>query len=209
MDFLPFKLTFIVPKHKHTHTLFSFWWTSCLNGCEGWKWNWTKYKSYHALIVYSLSLPSYFYMWGVSLTALFQSSFFCIFIKCSSQPLPLKNIWNHSPSLIWPLHISVFYVHLSHVSCVLKPSFFQDLSFALQFIVFLSSSGQFFWVNNSAFGGPWVLSPWLWGGQVPCSLDMAMFLHPRQSGQYTIRLIERDKPPLDVFSTDTLPRITG
>ncbi|XP_040917186.1 ALK tyrosine kinase receptor [Toxotes jaculatrix] len=71
------------------------------------------------------------------------------------------------------------------------------------------NEGQFFWVNSSAFGGPWVLSPWLWGGQGPCSLDMAMFLHPKQSGQYTIWLIERDKPPLALFSTDTLPRITG
>ncbi|XP_041827228.1 ALK tyrosine kinase receptor isoform X2 [Melanotaenia boesemani] len=69
--------------------------------------------------------------------------------------------------------------------------------------------GQFFWVNTSAFGGPWVLSPWLWGGQGTCSLDMAVFLHPKQSGQYTIWLIERDKPPLSLFSTDTLPRITG
>ncbi|KAG7511008.1 ALK tyrosine kinase receptor [Solea senegalensis] len=69
--------------------------------------------------------------------------------------------------------------------------------------------GQFLWVNSSAFGGPWVLSPWLWGGQVPCSLDMALFLHPKQSGQYTIWLIERDKEPLALFSTVTLPRITG
>ncbi|TMS21065.1 ALK tyrosine kinase receptor, partial [Larimichthys crocea] len=68
---------------------------------------------------------------------------------------------------------------------------------------------QFFWVNSSAFGGPWVLSPWLWGGQGLCSLDMAVFFHPKQSGQYTIWLIERDKPPLALFSTDTLPRITG
>ncbi|CAJ1074058.1 ALK tyrosine kinase receptor isoform X1 [Xyrichtys novacula] len=69
--------------------------------------------------------------------------------------------------------------------------------------------GQFLWVNSSAFSGPWVLSPWLWGGQGPCSLDMAVFLHPKQSGQYTIWLIERDKVPLALFSTDTLPRITG
>ncbi|KAJ4938999.1 hypothetical protein JOQ06_028462, partial [Pogonophryne albipinna] len=69
--------------------------------------------------------------------------------------------------------------------------------------------GHFLWVNSSAFGGPWVLSPWLWGGQGPCSLDMAVFLHPEQSGQYTMWLIERDKPPLALFSTDTLPRITG
>uniref|UniRef100_UPI0037E7BB8D ALK tyrosine kinase receptor n=1 Tax=Semicossyphus pulcher TaxID=241346 RepID=UPI0037E7BB8D len=71
------------------------------------------------------------------------------------------------------------------------------------------NEGQFLWVNSSAYGGPWVLSPWLWGGQGPCSLDMAVFLHPKQSGQYTIWLIERDKPPLALFSTDTLPRITG
>ncbi|XP_014192765.1 ALK tyrosine kinase receptor [Haplochromis burtoni] len=69
--------------------------------------------------------------------------------------------------------------------------------------------GEFLWVNGSAFGGPWVLSPWLWGGQGPCSLDMAVFFHPRQSGQYTVWLIMRDKSPLSLFSTDTLPRITG
>ncbi|KAI4803631.1 hypothetical protein KUCAC02_025294 [Chaenocephalus aceratus] len=34
------------------------------------------------------------------------------------------------------------------------------------------AKGHFLWVNSSAFGGPWVLSPWLWGGQGPCSLDM-------------------------------------
>lgn len=73
----------------------------------------------------------------------------------------------------------------------------------------LSSIGEFLWVNSSAFGGPWVLSPWLWDTQGPCGLDMAVFLHPKQSGQYTIWLIERDKPPLALFSTDTLPRITG
>ncbi|KAK2826374.1 hypothetical protein Q5P01_020588 [Channa striata] len=72
-----------------------------------------------------------------------------------------------------------------------------------------SEEGQFFWVNSSAFGGPWVLSPWLWEEQGPCSLDMAVFLHPKQSGQYTIWLIQRDKLPLALFSTDTLPRITG
>ncbi|XP_068607730.1 ALK tyrosine kinase receptor [Brachionichthys hirsutus] len=69
--------------------------------------------------------------------------------------------------------------------------------------------GQFLWVNSSAFGGPWVLSPWLRGSQGPCSLDMAVFLHPKQSGQYTISLIERETPPLALFSTDALPRITG
>ncbi|KAM9354884.1 ALK tyrosine kinase receptor [Pholidichthys leucotaenia] len=69
--------------------------------------------------------------------------------------------------------------------------------------------GQFLWVNTSAFGGPWVLSPWLLGPRGPCGLDMTMFFHPRQSGQYTIWLVERDKPPLSLFSTDTLPRITG
>ncbi|XP_061751711.1 ALK tyrosine kinase receptor [Nerophis ophidion] len=69
--------------------------------------------------------------------------------------------------------------------------------------------GQFLWVNGSSFGGPWVLSPWLWSGPVPCSLDMALYLHPKQSGQYNIWLIERDKPQLSLFSTDTLPRITG
>lgn len=71
------------------------------------------------------------------------------------------------------------------------------------------SSGQFLWVNSSSFSGPWVLSPWLQGSQGPCSLDMAVFLHPKQSGQYTIWLIERDKPPLALVSTNTLPRMTG
>lgn len=71
------------------------------------------------------------------------------------------------------------------------------------------ASGQFLWANSSAFGGPWVLSPWLRGGPGPCSLDVAVFLHPKRSGQYTIWLIERDKPPVAFFSTDTLPHITG
>lgn len=71
------------------------------------------------------------------------------------------------------------------------------------------SSGQFLWVNGSSFGGPWVLSPWLRGEQGPCGLDMAVLLHPKQSGKYTVWLVERDKPPLALFSTDTLPRITG
>nr|XP_057947022.1 ALK tyrosine kinase receptor isoform X1 [Doryrhamphus excisus] len=71
------------------------------------------------------------------------------------------------------------------------------------------SEGQFLWVNGSSFGGPWVLSPWLWSGPAPCSLDMALYLHPKQSGQYTIWLIERDKPQVSLFSTDTLPPITG
>ncbi|KAM4624966.1 ALK tyrosine kinase receptor [Polymixia lowei] len=69
--------------------------------------------------------------------------------------------------------------------------------------------GQFFWVNGSVFGGPWVLSPWLWRAQGSCGLDMAVFLHPRQSGHYTVWLIERDKPPSALLSTATLPRITG
>ncbi len=83
------------------------------------------------------------------------------------------------------------------------------LLYVLQFCFSAPLTGQFLWVNSSAFGGPWVLSPWLRGSQGPCSLDMAVFLHPKQSGQYTIWLIERDKPQLALFSTDTLPRITG
>ncbi|XP_056152315.1 ALK tyrosine kinase receptor [Lampris incognitus] len=71
------------------------------------------------------------------------------------------------------------------------------------------TEGQFLWVNGSVFGGPWVLSPWLWGGSGPCGLDMAVFLHPKQSGRYTVWLIEREKPLLALLSTDTLPRITG
>ncbi|KAM6973436.1 ALK tyrosine kinase receptor [Aplochiton taeniatus] len=71
------------------------------------------------------------------------------------------------------------------------------------------NEGQFLWVNGSTFGGPWVLSPWLWGGRGPCGLDMAVFLHPMQSGHYTVWLVERDKAPVALLSTDTLPRITG
>ncbi|XP_051941610.1 ALK tyrosine kinase receptor isoform X1 [Hippocampus zosterae] len=71
------------------------------------------------------------------------------------------------------------------------------------------SEGQFFWVNGSSYGGPWVLSPWLRSGPTSCSIDMALYLNPKQSGQYTIWLIERDKPQLALFSTDTLPPMTG
>ncbi|MED6236235.1 hypothetical protein ATANTOWER_006235 [Ataeniobius toweri] len=38
---------------------------------------------------------------------------------------------------------------------------------------------------------------------------MAVFFHPKQSGQYTVWVIERDKPPVTFFSTDTLPHIMG
>lgn len=75
--------------------------------------------------------------------------------------------------------------------------------------VSFSFSGQFLWVNGSALAGPWVLSPWLWGGWDPCGMDMAVFLHPLQSGRYTVWLIERDKNPLALLSTDMLPPITG
>ncbi|XP_061651453.1 ALK tyrosine kinase receptor [Phyllopteryx taeniolatus] len=69
--------------------------------------------------------------------------------------------------------------------------------------------GQFFWVNGSSFGGPWVLSPWLRSGPTTCSMELALYLNPKQSGKYTIWLIERDKPQLALFSTDTLPPMTG
>lgn len=153
------------------------------------------------------------------------------FIKCSSQPQP----WNHLKS--WPITHSDYTLtaHHGHESIWSSSSFlaFTDLcsarsvslettisnSFFLNPVCscsmfyssmcFSLSTGQFLWVNSSAFSGPWVLSPWLRGGQGPCSLDMAVFLHPKQTGQYTIWLIERDKPQLALFSTDTLPRITG
>ncbi|KAJ8401196.1 hypothetical protein AAFF_G00387780 [Aldrovandia affinis] len=70
------------------------------------------------------------------------------------------------------------------------------------------SKGQFLWVNSSALGGPWVMSPWLWGGARACGLDMTVFLHPQQSGRYTVWLIERDKPPIALVSMDT-PRRAG
>ncbi|XP_035290944.1 ALK tyrosine kinase receptor [Anguilla anguilla] len=68
--------------------------------------------------------------------------------------------------------------------------------------------GQFLWVNSSALGGPWVLSPWLWGGPRACGLDMAVFLHPQQSGRYTVWLALRDSPPLTLLSVDK-PRRPG
>lgn len=103
-----------------------------------------------------------------------------------------------------PWHTSRFIcLYFSQPPCLCHCSVFRSE-------LFLSpSSGQFLWVNSSSFGGPWVLSPWLQGSQGSCSLDMAVFLHPKQSGQYTIWLIERDKPPLALVSTNTLPRMTG
>lgn len=68
--------------------------------------------------------------------------------------------------------------------------------------------GQFLSVNGSVLGGPWVTSPWLRGGRWLCSLDMSIFLHPQQSGRYTVWLIERDKKPSVLLTTDT-PRSTG
>uniref|UniRef100_A0A3B3QJ29 Tyrosine-protein kinase receptor n=1 Tax=Paramormyrops kingsleyae TaxID=1676925 RepID=A0A3B3QJ29_9TELE len=68
--------------------------------------------------------------------------------------------------------------------------------------------GQFLSVNGSVLGGPWVTSPWLRGGRWRCSLDMSIFLHPQQSGRYTVWLIERDKKPSVLLTTDT-PRSPG
>ena len=104
----------------------------------------------------------------------------------------------------------VIIVAFSRGSCCFQPQpCLRHCSVCVSHLVFSPSSGHFLWVNGSSFGGPWVLSPWLRGEQGPCSLDMAVFLHPKQSGQYTVWLIERDKAPLALFSTDTLPRITG
>ncbi|KAL7872913.1 hypothetical protein AOLI_G00119840 [Acnodon oligacanthus] len=68
--------------------------------------------------------------------------------------------------------------------------------------------GRFLSVNGSALEGPWVLSPWLRALSWPCELDVTVFLHPRQKGRYTVWLIERDKPPLALLTTEP-PHITG
>lgn len=133
----------------------------------------------------------------------------------SSATFP-ENRFNHNTSLISALHalrrpspvprrdqcVSVSSNLCRSAVCVTAPC-------STAVVHSPPTSGQFLWANSSAFGGPWVLSPWLRGGPGPCSLDMAVFLHPKRSGQYTIWLIERDKPPLAFFSTDTLPHITG
>ncbi|KAF5889884.1 ALK tyrosine kinase receptor, partial [Clarias magur] len=67
---------------------------------------------------------------------------------------------------------------------------------------------RFVLVNGSAVGGPWVLSPWLRSIHRPCGMDVTVFLHPRQKGHYKVWLIERDKPPLVLLTTET-PHITG
>ncbi|XP_046711576.1 ALK tyrosine kinase receptor isoform X2 [Silurus meridionalis] len=71
-----------------------------------------------------------------------------------------------------------------------------------------ASSGRFVLVNGSAVGGPWVLSPWLRSIHRPCGLDVTVFLHPRQKGRYKVWLIERDKPPQVLLTTEP-PHITG
>ncbi|XP_050990096.1 ALK tyrosine kinase receptor isoform X2 [Labeo rohita] len=68
--------------------------------------------------------------------------------------------------------------------------------------------GRFLTVNGSALTGPWVLSPWLRATHRPCGLDITVFLHPRQSGRYTVWLIERDKPPLALLTTEH-PHVIG
>ncbi|TSM77422.1 hypothetical protein Baya_6172 [Bagarius yarrelli] len=68
--------------------------------------------------------------------------------------------------------------------------------------------GRFVLVNASAMEGPWVLSPWLRSLHRPCGLDVTVFLHPRQKGRYKVWLIERDKPPLVLLTTES-PHITG
>ncbi|XP_026876358.2 ALK tyrosine kinase receptor [Electrophorus electricus] len=68
--------------------------------------------------------------------------------------------------------------------------------------------GRFLAVNGSSMTGPWVLSPWLRTLHQPCGLDVTLFLHPRQKGRYTVWLIERDKPPLSLLTTEP-PHVTG
>ncbi|KAA0711383.1 ALK tyrosine kinase receptor [Triplophysa tibetana] len=68
--------------------------------------------------------------------------------------------------------------------------------------------GGFLTVNGSSLTGPWVLSPWLRAAHRPCGLDLTVFLHPRQSGRYTVWLIERDKSPLALLTTEH-PHIIG
>ncbi|KAL4624274.1 ALK tyrosine kinase receptor [Arapaima gigas] len=68
--------------------------------------------------------------------------------------------------------------------------------------------GQFLSVNGSSTGGPWVSGPWLRGGLWRCSLDMSVFLHPQQSGRYTVWLIERHAKPRVLLSTSP-PRSAG
>ncbi|XP_052009504.1 ALK tyrosine kinase receptor-like [Xyrauchen texanus] len=62
--------------------------------------------------------------------------------------------------------------------------------------------GWFLSVNGSVLTGPWVLSPWLRANHRPCGIDVTVFLHPRQSGHYTVWIIERDKPPLALLTTE-------
>ncbi|XP_069055242.1 ALK tyrosine kinase receptor isoform X2 [Lepisosteus oculatus] len=68
--------------------------------------------------------------------------------------------------------------------------------------------GQFLLLNGSGQWGPWALSPWLWRGGAPCALELAVFLHPQQSGRYTVRLVERHQPPRTILRTDA-PRRAG
>lgn len=63
-------------------------------------------------------------------------------------------------------------------------------------------------VNGSAVGGQWVISPWLRSIHRPCGLDVTVFLHPRQKGRYKVWLIEKDKPPVVLLTTEP-PHITG
>lgn len=78
-----------------------------------------------------------------------------------------------------------------------------NVSFSL-----LVSPGRLLTMNGSALTGPWVLSPWLGATHQSCGLDITVFLHPRQSGRYTVWLIERDKPPLAILTTEH-PHVIG
>lgn len=82
-----------------------------------------------------------------------------------------------------------------------------EIFWSISFTLFVFP-GRFLTVNGSALTGPWVLSPWLRATHRPCGLDVTVFLHPRQSGRYTVWLIERDKPPLALLTTEH-PHVIG
>ncbi|XP_033874144.3 ALK tyrosine kinase receptor [Acipenser ruthenus] len=62
--------------------------------------------------------------------------------------------------------------------------------------------GHFLFLNSSGVASPAVLSPWLKSGSELCSFEASVYLHNGQTGRYTISIIECDKQPREILSTE-------
>ncbi|XP_041109787.1 ALK tyrosine kinase receptor-like [Polyodon spathula] len=62
--------------------------------------------------------------------------------------------------------------------------------------------GHFLFLNSSGVASPAVLSPWLKSSSGLCAFEASVYLHSGQTGRYTISIIENDKQPREILSTE-------